>query len=247
MLNSFHVEKEGSTMRRTRWLTAGTMLAAVLMLAGPACAAGLLFPTGSNRSLAIESQKVEVHITNGIAVTTVTQVFKNDAPQALEALYVFPVPREASVSNFSLWVNHKEVIGEVLERQRAREIYQQVTRVEKKDPGLLEQVNHKTFEMRVFPVPAKGTQKIQITYYQPVEYDSGFGTYVYPLEMGTSAVTDLLKEFSLGVDVQSDIPLKRVWSPSHGDAVATAEVKNHGYRVSLEQPKGNLDRDFVLV
>lgn len=234
-------------MRNLRWLTAGAVLAAVLMVAQPASAAGLLVPTGSNRSLAIESQKVAVQINNGIAVTTVTQVFKNDAPQAVEALYTFPVPREASVSNFSLWVNGKEVTGEVLERQRAREVYQQVTRVERKDPGLLELVNHKTFEMRVFPVPANGTQQIQITYYQPVDYDSGFGTYVYPLEMGKPAVTDLLKEFSMRVDVKSDIPLKRVWSPSHGDAVVTAEVKGRVYRASLEQPKGNLARDFVLV
>lgn len=234
-------------MRCMRCLAAGAVLAAGLLLTGPASAAGLLVPTGSNRSLAIESQKVAVQINNGIAVTTVTQVFKNDAPQAVEALYTFPVPREASVANFSLWVNGKEVTGEVLERQRARQVYQQVTRVERKDPGLLEQVNHKTFEMRVFPVPANGTQKIQISYYQPVNYDSGVGTYVYPLEMGKAAVTDLLKEFSMRVDVRSDIPLKRVWSPSHGDAVVTAEVKNRGYRASLEQARGNLGRDFVLV
>lgn len=225
----------------------GIAVAALLALAQPAQAAGLLIPAGQNQSLAIESQKVEVSINNGVAITTVNQVFRNDAPQPLEALYTFPVPREASVSNFSMWINGKEVIGEVLERQRAQDIYRQVTRVERKDPGLLEMVNYKTFEMRVFPVPARGTQRIQITYYQPVDYDSGFGTYVYPLEDKRGAVTQLTKEFSLLVDLKSDIPLKRVHSPSHGDALVTAEVGPGRYRASVEQPQGNLDRDFVLV
>jgi Ca-activated chloride channel family protein len=210
-------------------------------------AAGLLTPTGAQQSLAIESQKVDVTINNGVAVTTVTQVFRNDSPQRLEALYTFPVPREASVSNFSMWINGQEVIGEVLERQQARQIYQQVTRVERKDPGLLEQVDFKTFEMRVFPVPARGTQQIQITYYQPVDYDSGFGTYVYPLEMDEPAVSLLSGELSLLVDVKSDIPLKRTWSPSHGEALVTAEMGPGRYRAGIEQSQGNLDRDFVLV
>lgn len=226
------------------------LLATALLLTLPATwasAAGLLVPTGSNRSLSIDSQQVAVRIDNGIAVTTVTQVFKNDAPQPLEALYTFPVPREASVSNFSMWINGKEVIGEVLERQRAREIYRQVTRVEKKDPGLLEQVDFKTFEMRVFPVPAKGEQRIQISYYQPVDYDSGFATYVYPLEMDEEAVTQLNGEFSLLVDVASDIPLKKIHSPSHQNALVTAELTKERYRASIESVQGNLDRDFVLV
>src|SRR5437867_2761943 len=50
-------------------------------------ASGLLIPAGGNRSLAIQSQRVQVSINNGVAVTTVTQVFKNDSAQPLEALY----------------------------------------------------------------------------------------------------------------------------------------------------------------
>jgi Ca-activated chloride channel family protein len=96
-------------------------------------------------------------------------------------------------------------------------------------------------------VPARGTQQIQITYYQPVDYDSGFGTYVYPLEMKKGAITELEGEFSVMVDLKSDIPMKRVYSPSHADGLVTAEMKPGHYRASIENAKGNLDRDFVLV
>jgi Ca-activated chloride channel homolog len=228
------------------WAFSALAVACGAFATNTAQAAGLLTPVGAQQSLAIESQKVDVRINNGVAVTTVTQIFTNSAAQPLEALYTFPVPREASVSNFSMWINGKEVIGEVLERQQARQIYQQVTRVERKDPGLLEQVDFKTFEMRVFPVPARGTQQVQITYYQPVDYDSGFGTYVYPLEMDEAA-SKLGGELSLMVDVKSEIPLKRTWSPSHGEELVTAEMGPGRYRAGIEQAQGNLDRDFVLV
>ena len=67
-------------------------------------------------------------INNSIAVTQVDQVFVNTENRQVEALYTFPVPREASVSNFSMWIGGKEMIGEVVEKERAREIYESYKR-----------------------------------------------------------------------------------------------------------------------
>ena len=117
-------------------------------------AAGLLVADGGlGGVLAIEEHSVRVTIDNGIAVTEVTQVFRNTENRQVEALYTFPVPRGATVSNFSMWINGKEMVGEVVEKQRAREIYN-TYKQQRKDPGLLEQTDFKTFEMRIFPIPA---------------------------------------------------------------------------------------------
>ena len=79
-----------SSAKRWRWcgISIGLTALALLIAMGlseSAQASGLLIPAGQNRSLAIESQKVEVAINNGVAVTTVPQVFRNDAQQPLEA------------------------------------------------------------------------------------------------------------------------------------------------------------------
>ena len=68
-----------------------------------------------------------------------TQVFQNTEDRQVEALYTFPVPKGASVANFSMWINGKEMVGEVVEKKRAREIYDSYKR-RRRDPGLLEQV-----------------------------------------------------------------------------------------------------------
>ena len=98
----------------------------------------------------------------------------------VEALYTFPVPKGASVSNFSMWIGGKEMIGEVVEKQRAREIYESYKQT-RRDPGLLEQVDYKRFEMRIFPIAAGAEQRVKLTYYQELDSDHDWATYVYPL------------------------------------------------------------------
>src|SRR5262245_54389380 len=84
-------------------LAAAVALAAVTV-AVPAHAAGLLIADGGlGGRLQIKEHDVRVTINNGVAVTEVEQVFVNTEPRVVEALYTFPVPANASVSNFSMW------------------------------------------------------------------------------------------------------------------------------------------------
>jgi len=97
-------------------------------------AAGLLIAEGGfGGVLEIIEHDVSVIINNGVAVTEITQVFRNTENRQVEALYTFPVPKGASVSNFSMWINGQEMIGEVLEKERAREIYNSYKQ-KKRDP-----------------------------------------------------------------------------------------------------------------
>ncbi len=54
--------------------------------------------------LKIEKHNVRVTINNGVALTEVTQVFRNTEKRQVEALYMSPVPKGASVANFSMWL-----------------------------------------------------------------------------------------------------------------------------------------------
>ena len=115
--------------------------AAAIIAASTSHGAGLLVADGGfGGVLEIVEHDVKVTINNGVAVTHVTQVFRNTENRIVEALYTFPVPEGASVANFSMWINGKEMVGEVLEKERAREIYNSYKR-KKRDPGLLEQVD----------------------------------------------------------------------------------------------------------
>ncbi len=219
-----------------------------LMPARPAGAAGLLIADGGfGGQLEIKEHDVKVTINNGIAVTTVTQVFHNTEKRQVEALYTFPMPKHASVSNFSMWINGKEMVGEVVEKERARQIYNSYKQ-RRKDPGLLEQVDYKRFEMRIFPIAANADQRVQITYYQELDADHDEVTYVYPLATVTRGNLDSRTSgrFAFQLEVKSAIPITAMGTPSHGRDMVIVDHSDSYKMASLEQKSGSLARDIVL-
>ena len=211
-------------------------------------AAGMLVADGGQGGvLHIKEHSVQVTINNGIAVTRVDQTFQNTEDRQVEALYMFPVPKGASVANFSMWINGKEMVGEVLEKKRAREIYNSYKRV-RRDPGLLEQVDYKTFEMRIFPIGPRAEQKVQITYYQQLDFDHDWANYVYPLATAPKAGLDARTrgKFALTMRVKSEVPIAAMESPSHRSDFVIARHTDTFHEASLETEGGDLDRDIVL-
>jgi len=147
-------------------------------------AAGLMTPTGSNLpDLEIRQHHVNIVIEDGYAITTVEQVFANPHGTDLEAIYSFPVPEKAAVGEFTYWIDGSPVTGEVLEKQQAREIYEQEKQAGR-ETALTEKDSYKTFDIGVYPVRAGQDVRISLTYIQPVHIDSSIGRFVYPLEEG---------------------------------------------------------------
>lgn len=237
----------GNARRR---LAAFLMAAICLVLTGAdrALGAGMLVADGGfGGELEIVEHDVKVIINNGIAVTEVTQVFRNLEKQQVEALYTFPVPKGASVANFSMWINGKEMVGEVVEKERARTIYNSY-KERRRDPGLLEQKDYKTFEMRIFPIAAEARQKVRICYYQELDFDHDWATYVYPLATAAAKGLDnrVHGRFSVGIEVKSAIPVTAMESPSHGGDFLMVEHTDTYQEASLENRDGDLARDVVL-
>jgi Ca-activated chloride channel family protein len=238
--------------KRTLFLNpaAGVLAALCLWAAVPTAsrAAGLLIADGGfGGVLEVKEHQVQVTINNGIAVTKVTQVFHNTERRQVEALYTFPVPKGASVANFSMWINGKEMVGEVLEKQRARQIYDSYKQM-RRDPGLLEQTDYRTFDMRVFPIGPEADQKVEITYYQELDFDHDIATYVYPLATVTRKVPDARAtgKFAINFEVKSAVPIVEMDSPSHGQAFAVARHSDAYWQANLESSSGPLDRDVVV-
>ncbi|MDD5707455.1 MAG: VIT and VWA domain-containing protein, partial [Kiritimatiellae bacterium] len=237
------------TIARLGRLSAVCLSAWLYFWARAAGAAGLLLADGGfGGAMEIVEHDVQVTINNGVAVTKVNQVFRNLESRQVEALYTFPVPKGASVANFSMWINGKEMTGEVLEKQRAREIYNSYKQ-QKRDPGLLEQVDYRTFEMRIFPIAPKADQRVSITYYQELEVDHDVCAYVYPLATVTRQGVDsrTTGKFAISCELKSAIPIAELSSPSHAAQFAVAQHTADYAQASLESRGGQLDRDVVLV
>jgi len=111
----------------------------VCALAGisQASASGLLTAKGSVNELQIQDHVVSVTIEDGYAITSVENTFFNPSANELEAIYEFPVPKNGSVAEFTVWIDGKPITGEVVEKVRAKQLYQ-TEKAARRDAGLTE-------------------------------------------------------------------------------------------------------------
>src|SRR5262245_2635869 len=105
------------------------VLTVLLAWAGAAQAHGLLIPEEKSvPPLAMLNHQVTIAIEDQVAVTRVEQTFRNHTDRRLEATYVFPVPKGASVNRFTMWVDGKETKGELIEADKAKAVYTSIVR-----------------------------------------------------------------------------------------------------------------------
>ncbi|MEH6471631.1 MAG: VIT domain-containing protein [Halopseudomonas sp.] len=204
-------------------------------------AAGLMQPINSGLpELQISQHHVHVVIEDGYATTTVEQQFHNPSNQQLEALYSFPVPEKAAVGEFVYWINDQPVVGEVVAKQQAREIYQQ-QKSAGKSVALTEQDDYRSFDSRIYPVAANADVRIKLDYIQPAHVDSGVGRFLYPLEDGgVDEVKNAFwtrnevvqEQFSFTLDLRSSYPLDGVRLPKHPSA-NISQIDPQQWRISL--------------
>src|SRR5437870_110377 len=131
-----------------------------LALATPAFGHGLLIPEDKALPpLAMVNHRVNIAIEDQVAVTTIEQTFRNHTDRQLEATYIFPVPKGASVNKFTMSVNGKDMSGEMVPAEHARKVYTDIVR-RTQDPGLLEYIGNNMLRLRVFPILPKVDQKV---------------------------------------------------------------------------------------
>ena len=161
----------------------------------------------------VEHHHVTVTIKDQIATTEVDQVFVNPNNVQLEGEYIFPLPKGAQIDKFSMDINGKLQEAELLDADKARQIYTDIVR-SMKDPALMEYADRGMFKVRIFPIEANGKKHIKIKYTQVLKSDSGLVGYTYPLstEKFSSAP---IPSVAIKCVIDTQQPIKTVYSPSH--------------------------------
>ncbi|MHC5038609.1 MAG: VIT domain-containing protein, partial [Planctomycetota bacterium] len=186
---------------------------------------------GNRNAIQISTHRVSVAIQDGAAVTSVEQVFTNRLNRQLEGIYLFQIPTEATIDRFSMFMNGKEMVGEVMESAKARAIYESIVH-RRRDPGLVELAGYRKIRLRVFPIPPRGDVKLRFQYSQLLNDVGGLYEYTYPigyLHRVTAQTTDL------ELAIRTTPALKTVYSPTHkikverkGENEAKARIAGRG-------------------
>ncbi len=174
-----------------------------------------------DKPLKLAKQSVKVRIAGEIARTEIEETFASDDPKVLEGIFRFPLPPDAEIERLALDVDGKMMEGSFVEKEKGKKIWTGVTYNAQpnpikpqpreewiwvpgpwSDPALLEWNAGGRMELKIYPIPAKGSRRVILAYTQHVAPSAGVRRYVYPLPrfaQGASPVT--VDDFSLDVQV----------------------------------------------
>jgi len=208
--------------------------------------------------------RVEAEIKDYAARVVLVQRYRNDETQPIEAVYKFPLDEAAAVCAFEATIDDRRVVGQVEEREKAFEKYDEAMAAGH-GAYLLDQERADVFAVSVGNVPPGKEVVLRITTvaelalegdairfvlpttisprYAPAEDRRGVG--IPPADLVTPPYALAVPYgLSLRVDVATSAAIRKVHSPSH--TVQVTFEDRHAV-VELSSSSTAMDRDFVLL
>lgn len=140
----------------------------------------------SNKTLVaipLKHTDVKASIAGYIATTDVTQQFQNPYDTKIEAVYVFPLPHDAAVSEFVMTIGDRRIRGIIRERAEAERIYKEA-RSQGYVASLLTQERPNIFTQSVANIEPGKSIDVNIKYFNTLAYADGYYEYVFPMVVG---------------------------------------------------------------
>ena len=175
-------------------------------------------PWGEEYPLPIKKLGVDIVVENQVARVALDQTFHNDADQTLEGVYRFAIPPDAALQRLAMYVDGKLTESAVVERMRARRIYEELV-YRRVDPALLEWAGTGRLSLRVYPLPARQDKRLMLAY--------------------TQSLPKLYSDWTLSVPLpEIDQPVGEVAFDVTIKGCANCEVTSTSHKVSV-QSKGD--------
>ena len=126
---------------------------------------------------------IKTEISGFVARTELTQEFENVLPNAIEAVYVFPLTHDSAVDGMTMKIGDREIRAVIKERDEARKIYEQA-RNTGHTAALLDQERPNIFTQAVTNIPPGGKVEITLSVIELLKYEAGVYEFAFPLVVG---------------------------------------------------------------
>lgn len=163
----------------------------------------IMIASGREEAIPLTEERLTVAIDGQHATTTLLQVFHHGNGGQIEGRYKLRPGMGSRVEGFSYWNGEQKIVGEVFERQTARQVYENVT-TKRRDPGLLEEDGEGAFQFKVFPIQPNEKKRVELRWSKFLERHGQTVRYRAPITRGDADVV---------LDIQGQV--KNVRSSSH--------------------------------
>ena len=138
---------------------------------------------GAPVPFALVHTRVVAQVSGDVARVEVTQYYANPSKDRLEAVYAFPLPPNAAVTDMLFRIGNRVVLSEVRRREQARREYE-AARAEGQTAALTEQERPNLFTQSVANIPPGATVAVVIRYVHEVPLDDGRYLFHFPTTIG---------------------------------------------------------------
>ena len=133
--------------------------------------------------LPLKHTEVQAAVTGYVGTVDVTQQFQNPFDEKIEAVYMFPLPERAAVSEFVMTIGKRRIRGILREKEEAEAIYREA-RAQGYQASLLTQHRPNIFEQKVANIEPGKRIDVNIRYFHSLAYRDGWYTFVLPTVVG---------------------------------------------------------------
>jgi Ca-activated chloride channel homolog len=133
--------------------------------------------------LPLKHTDVKARVSAFLATVKVKQQYQNPYEEKIEAVYVFPLPQNAAVTDFVMVVGDRRIRGIIRERQEAKRIYEDAKK-RGYVASLLTQERPNIFTQRIANIEPGKRIDVEITYFSPLRYEGGEYEFVFPMLVG---------------------------------------------------------------
>lgn len=144
---------------------------------------GWLRHKDSDLVLPLKHTDVAASISGIVASTRVTQTFANPGSSDIEAVYCFPLPHSAAVTDFEMRIGKRRIRGVIRPRADAEQLYAQAV-AEGRTAALLTRETAGIFNHQMGRIPAATNVDIELTFFNRVGFADGRFEWVFPMVVG---------------------------------------------------------------
>jgi len=154
--------------------------------APPMTSTPLLIAPAAEQPVQLRQARIEGEVQAGIAQTRITLEFHNPNQRVLEGELQFPLGEGQQITGFALDINGELREAVPVPKDRGRQVFEEIAR-RGVDPGLLEQTAGNQFRLRVYPLPAGGSRRVQLVVREPLAYAGQGWRWTLPLQFVAAA------------------------------------------------------------
>jgi len=218
----------------------------------------------ANDRLPLKRSSADVQLNGFFASVQLSQRYRNEGTQPINATYIFPGSTHAAVNGMTMTIGERRIVAKIKEKRAARQTFDEARKAGK-SASLLSQKRPNVFSMEVANIMPGDEVTVMLTYTEILSAEDGVYEFVFPGVVGPRYGGDAAHaggevqwiqnpylaegtpdpvSYGINLELSSPLPISSLESTTH--ELITQWQDKQSVKLSLKDANSAGNRDFIL-